>query len=43
MRARNTIDDGKFYIMALASVLLPVIAYIVLNLIAPEIGAIEIF
>jgi hypothetical protein len=43
MSARGMVDDGKFNIMALVSFLLPVIAYIVLNFVAPEAGAIEIF
>ena len=43
MLAKGTIDDGKFYVFVLASVMLPIVAYGVLNFAFPETGAIEVF
>jgi len=42
-RAKGTISEGQFPIMALASLTLPVAAYFILNLLVPEWGAIEVF
>ena len=43
MRQRGIIGDTLFNLLALASVALPLIAYIVLAVIVPDAGAIEIF
>ena len=43
MRQRGIISDRLFNLLALASVALPFIAYIVLAVIVPGAGAIEIF
>ena len=43
MRQRGIISDNMFNLLALASVALPFIAYIVLAVIVPDAGAIEIF
>ena len=42
-RAKGIVSETAFPIMAIASVALPFIAYVVLNLIRPEWGAIEVF
>ena len=41
MRQRGKISDNMFNLLALASVALPLLAYIVLTFIVPEVGAIE--
>ncbi|MEP5937907.1 MAG: hypothetical protein ABJ239_06235 [Erythrobacter sp.] len=42
-RAKGIVSESAFPILAIASVALPFIAYVVLNLIRPDLGAIEVF
>lgn len=42
-RANGMISEGQFPILILASLILPVAAYFILNLFVPEWGAIEVF
>lgn len=43
MRQRGIVSDNMFNLLALASVALPVVAYIVLTVVVPSAGAIEMF
>jgi hypothetical protein len=43
MRQQGKINDRVFNLLALASVALPFIAYLVLAVIVPDVGAMEMF